>query len=93
MPYARRGNSDERNYANKRGELAVIMSGEPAGILSVYQGGFFRFDYDNAYGALRSRHACHVAPDPFWTSASDPGARGCFLTVIACGAPWGSVRG
>lgn len=57
MPYARRGNSDERNYANKRGELAVIMSGEPAGILSVYQGGFFRFDYDNAYGgpALSAR--------------------------------------
>ena len=73
MPYARRGNSDERNYANKRGELAVIMSGEPAGVLSVYQGGFSRFDYVRTYGGPA-------------LSARMPRGSGPFLD--ACVRPW-----
>lgn len=49
MPYSRRGADDERNYQGQANILAVLVCGEYAGRISVYEHGFSRFEYDPSY--------------------------------------------
>ncbi|MBR3225703.1 MAG: HipA domain-containing protein [Atopobiaceae bacterium] len=49
MPYSRRGANDERNYRMVSQTLAVLVQGEYAGKIDVYERGFARFEYDRSY--------------------------------------------
>ena len=49
MPYSRRGATDASNYREVRGELAVLVNKQLAGMLRLHPNRFLSFEYDSDY--------------------------------------------
>ena len=65
MPYSRRGAEDEDNYRRITKTLAVLIGGEYAGLISVFEHGFARFEYESAYAGPDLSVRMPVGQGPF----------------------------